>query len=88
MRISALSASAIALIAAIWTAAPAQAQNYDPAYPICLHVFTRGGYYRCIYTSLEQCKMSASGRAAMCESNPYYAGAQRSPAPRRQRRVD
>ena len=82
-----ISASAIVIMAAIWAAAPAQAQNYDPDHPICLHVFTRGGYYRCIYDSMEQCKMSASGRAAMCESNPYYVGARRSPASKGQRSV-
>ncbi len=84
MRILAL---ALVTMAAIWTAVPAQAQTYDPAYPVCLHVFTRGGYYRCAYTSLEQCRQSASGRAAMCEINPYYAGAPRSSASQRQRRV-
>jgi hypothetical protein len=84
MRISAL---AIVIMATIWTAVPVQAQTYDPAYPVCLHVFTRGGYYRCSYTSLEQCKLSASGRAAMCDINPYYAGAQRSSASQRQRPV-
>jgi hypothetical protein len=84
MRISALT---IVIMAAIWTAAPAQAQTYDPAYPVCLHLFKRGGdYYLCSYTSLEQCKQAASGRGAMCDINPYYAGA-RSPASQRQRRV-
>jgi hypothetical protein len=85
MRVSAL---AIVIMAAIWTAVPAQAQTYDPAYPVCLHVFKRGGdYYLCSYTTMEQCKQAASGRGAMCDINPYYAGAQRSPASRRQRRV-
>ena len=84
MRISAL---AIMTMAMLWTAVPAQAQTYDPAYPVCLHVYKRGGYYRCAYTSLEQCRQSASGRAATCEINPYYAGAQRSSASQRQRRV-
>ena len=79
---------AVVTMATIWTAVPAQAQTYDPAYPVCLHIFRRGGdYYQCSYTSLEQCKLSASGRAAMCDINPYYAGAQRSSAPQRQRRV-
>jgi hypothetical protein len=85
MRISAL---AIVIMTAIWTAAPAQAQTYDPAYPVCLHIFKRGGdYYQCSYTSLEQCKQAASTRATMCDINPYYAGAQRSSAPQRQRRA-
>jgi len=55
---------------------PAAAQTYDPAYPVCMHVFTRGfNYYDCSYTSLPQCNVSASGRAAQCDINPYYAGA-------------
>ncbi len=62
MRIPAL---AILTFATILTAAPARAQTYDPAYPVCLHVYTRGAnYYECRYTSLPQCNASASGRAA------------------------
>src|SRR5438445_11317608 len=45
MRIRAL---AILSIATVLTAAPARAQTYDPAYPVCLHVYTRGAnYYDC-----------------------------------------
>ena len=55
----------------------AAAQTYDPKYPVCLHVYTRGAnYYECRYTSLPQCNASASGRAAQCDVNPYFAGAQ------------
>ena len=33
-------------------APPAAAQTYDPAYPVCLYVYTRGdNYYECRYTS-------------------------------------
>jgi hypothetical protein len=54
---------------------PATAQTYDPAYPICLHVYKAGiNYYECSFTSLPQCKASASGRAAECIVNPYFAG--------------
>lgn len=64
---------------AISIASPAAAQTYDPSYPVCLHIFggvTGGGnYYECRYTSLAQCAMSASGRAATCEINPYYGPA-------------
>jgi hypothetical protein len=83
MRIPAL---AILTIATVLTAAPARAQTYDPAYPVCLHVYGRGAnYYDCRYTSLSQCNGSASGRAAQCVINPYFASA---PAPaRRHRRV-
>ena len=55
---------------------PAAAQTYDPAYPVCMHVFTGGfNYCDCSYTSLPQCRSSASGRAGQCDINPYYAGA-------------
>jgi hypothetical protein len=83
MRISAL---VILTMATLCAAAPAQAQTYDPAYPVCLHVFVPWEYYSCGYTSLAQCAMSASGRGAMCITNPYYAGAPRKPD-RRQRGV-
>jgi hypothetical protein len=66
---------------------PAAAQTYDPAYPVCLQAFgIRGGYIECRYTSLPQCNASASGRAAQCIINPYFASA-RLPARRHYRRV-
>jgi Protein of unknown function (DUF3551) len=56
----------------------AAAQTYDPAYPVCLHVYTLGAnYYECRYTSLPQCNASASGRSAQCVINPYFAYAPR-----------
>jgi hypothetical protein len=67
-----------AILAMVLTATPTLAQTYDPAYPVCLHVYKFGGYYDCSYTSLPQCNMSASGRGALCVVNPYYAR----PAPR------
>ena len=55
----------------------ATAQTYDPAYPVCLHVYDKGAnYYQCSYTSLPQCNASASGRAAECVINPYFASAE------------
>jgi hypothetical protein len=69
-------ALAIFTIATALTVAPARAQTYDPAYPVCLHVYSRGAnYYECRYTSLPQCNASASGRAAQCDINPYFASA-------------
>ena len=55
----------------------ARAQTYDPAFPVCMHVVSlRGGsYYDCTYYTMAQCAASASGRAAQCDPNPYYAGA-------------
>ena len=53
----------------------------------CLHDWSRGAnYYECRYTSLPQCDASASGRAAGCVINPYFAGS-RVPAGRPYRRV-
>jgi len=62
--------------ATVLAAAPARAQTYDPDYPVCLQVYGRsGGYIACRYTSMAQCALSASGRAARCIVNPYFAGA-------------
>ncbi|MCA1455880.1 DUF3551 domain-containing protein [Bradyrhizobium sp. BRP22] len=70
----------------ILAALPAQAQTYDPRYPICMQVFSISGpAIGCGYTSMAQCKASASGRAAECFANPYFAGARRK-APVRARR--
>lgn len=76
MRLSILTLIAIA---ALFVAAPANAQRYDPRYPVCMHVYTGGGigggggdYFDCTFTSMPQCRASASGRAAMCDVNPYY----------------
>jgi hypothetical protein len=81
MRIRVLAMVAIGAAAII---RPAEAQTYDPDYPVCLHVYDRAGlhYYDCRYTSLPQCNLSASGRAAQCVVNPYYANADREPSER------
>jgi hypothetical protein len=70
---------AILAIAAVMGAAPARGQVYDPAYPVCLQTYgIGGGYIACGYSSLAQCNATASGRAAQCIANPYFAGAQAS----------
>jgi hypothetical protein len=80
MRILALT---ILTTATVLTVTAASAQTYDPKYPVCLQVYQgrEDFYFECAYTSLAQCNMSASGRAAQCVVNPYYAG----PAPRKKR---
>jgi hypothetical protein len=83
MRILAL---AILAIGAASVIAPARAQTYDPNYPVCLHVYGPNTYYECRYTSLAQCNVSASGRAAQCDVNPYFANAE-APSGRHQRRL-
>ncbi len=73
MRIPAL---AILTIATILTAVPVRAQTYSPDYPVCLQTYgIDGGYIECGYTSLAQCALSASGRAAQCIVNPYFESA-------------
>ncbi|MFH0296844.1 DUF3551 domain-containing protein [Bradyrhizobium sp. 31Argb] len=66
---------AILTLGAVAAASSARAQIYDPNYPVCLHVYGPVTYYECSYTSLPQCAMSASGRAAQCVVNPYAANA-------------
>ena len=82
MRILALAMLVIGTV----SIGPAAAQTYDPAYPVCLHVYGPITYYECRYTSLPQCNVSASGRAAQCVINPYFASA-RLPAGRHYRPV-
>ena len=62
---------------ALLTAAPSQSQTFDPHYPVCMHVYSGangggGEWYDCSFTSLPQCRATASGRAATCDLNPYY----------------
>jgi hypothetical protein len=77
---------AMLTLGGVATAAPARAQIYDPSYPICLRVYERLNYYECSYTSLPQCQMSASGRAAQCVVNPYWANAYVNPSLRPHKR--
>jgi hypothetical protein len=82
MRIPVL---AILTVAAVLTAAPARAQTFDPAYPVCIQIYdSDGGRILCGFNSLAQCAASASGQSAQCITNPYFAGA-RAPNSRRQR---
>ena len=74
MRVPAL---AVLTIATVTTASPASAQTYDPNYAVCLKAYTiDGSYIDCRYHSLAQCAQSASGRAAECLVNPYFARGQ------------
>jgi hypothetical protein len=88
MRVLSLSMLLLAILAV-----SAHAQTYDPRYPVCMKVYAGhlggGEWIDCSFTSLPQCQASASGRAAMCEINPYFAGGQGRPpgAYRRYRQV-
>ena len=76
----------IIAIATLQAATAASAQRYDPRYPVCMHVYTggfRGGgsdWFDCSFTSLEQCRATASGLSASCDL-PLDVGKQVSVAP-------
>jgi hypothetical protein len=72
MRASVLSAFALGTM---FIALPASAQTYGGGFPVCLHQYGPVSYYECNYTTIAQCNASASGRAAQCVVNPYYANA-------------
>jgi hypothetical protein len=80
MRILAFAILAIGMI----SIGPAAARTYDRAYPVCMRVHAH--YYECLYKSLPQCNASASGRAAQCFINPYFASAEEPAGYRRHRR--
>lgn len=61
-------------VAALLAGNSVQAQVGDIDYPVCQQIYSiGGGYTTCSFTSIEQCKLSASGRAAQCFVNPFYA---------------
>ena len=66
-------------------ASPARAQSYNPDYPVCMQVYSPFQYFDCSFFSIPDCKASASGRGAQCVVNPYYAGDDEPPVPRRRR---
>ena len=65
---------AMLVLAAALPAGSANAQMFDPSYPVCMHVFgeLEGERMDCVFTSLAQCAASASGRPATCLVNPYF----------------
>ena len=73
MRIQVLAIFAIGAASIV----PAAAQTYDPAYPVCLQAYgLAGNNIDCSYTSLPQCRATASGLSAQCVINPYFVRAQ------------
>jgi hypothetical protein len=88
MRVLAL---AILTVFTVLTAAPADAQTYGGNGPICLVRYQWGGSKSiyCDYSSMAQCQATASGLAATCDINPYYANARvpTEPAYRQPRRA-
>ena len=74
MRIPAL---AVLTIATVLAAAPAGLRRIIRTIrSACRPSAKKAGYIECGYTSLAQCGASASGRAAQCVINPYFASAQ------------
>ena len=64
------------LVAMVPAAAPTAAQTYGSTSPFCVQSFgIGGGGIDCSYASMDQCRASASGRAAECITNPYFPGA-------------
>ncbi|MET4199480.1 DUF3551 domain-containing protein [Bradyrhizobium sp. LA6.12] len=78
---------ALVAIGLLFSGVLADAQTYDPSYPVCMQIYGPVGYFDCRYTSLEQCKFLAVGRSASCTVNPYFAE-KRSKAPRRPKQAD
>jgi hypothetical protein len=75
VRALACSALSLAVLSFATLSTPAQAQTYDPRYPVCMTLYQGpfgGEWIDCSYTSLPQCRASASGRGAMCGINPYF----------------
>jgi hypothetical protein len=76
------------VIGAVATIGPAQAQTFDPHYPVCMHVYGDPTYYECQYLTMAACMATASGRSAQCIVNPYMASAAAPAGPgRRYRRA-
>ena len=75
------SALAILTVGLVLSAGQAQAQTYDPGFPVCMRVVpSRGGTYEdCSYYTMAQCAATAAGLAAQCSLNPFYAGPTASP---------
>jgi hypothetical protein len=62
---------ALALICSCETA---HAQAWDSRYPVCMVIYGPFAHNDCRYMTLEQCRPLASGRAAQCVENPFFAG--------------
>ncbi|MBX9711769.1 MAG: DUF3551 domain-containing protein [Xanthobacteraceae bacterium] len=43
-------------------------------YPYCIHVYSRDQYVDCSFSTMAQCKATASGRPAQCYLDPFYKG--------------
>lgn len=66
--VTALATLAAALLAG---AAPAEAET---SFPYCARFHEAIVYEECSFTTLQQCRETASGRAAECYRDPFYTG--------------
>lgn len=67
--------------AALLGARLAEAQTYDPRYPVCIEVHTLdGSSIDCSFMSMAQSAAAASGQSARCCASPY-AVQNRQPGP-------
>jgi hypothetical protein len=62
--------------ATILALAPATAQRHDPRFPYCMERFRsrRSSTIDCHFTTMHQCRMTASGLRARCFRNPHWRG--------------
>jgi hypothetical protein len=62
------------------TTARALAQAYNLRYPVCIRLAGNDGdWIDCRYTSIEHCRLAASGRAGQCMNNPFYVPREQPP---------
>jgi len=62
--------------ATILAVVPATAQRHDPRFPFCMERLRSGrsSTIDCRFTSIDQCRMTASGLRARCFPNPNWRG--------------
>lgn len=60
------------MVTTIGISLPAWGQTYDPHYPVCIQTYGPFGGISCKYSSMANCRLSASGGAAQCLPNPYF----------------
>ena len=70
------SAAATTAGATILAVVPATAQRHDPRFPFCMERLRSGrsSTIDCRFTSMDQCRMTASGLRARCFPNPNWRG--------------
>jgi hypothetical protein len=88
MRYLILAAAVGGLVAASSNVSPAQAQSRG--YPFCLISKNTTGYGDCSYSTIEQCRATASGQQAECDRNyalDYYGQQQSAERPIRRSRT-